>query len=221
LPLNLTGEFYKMRFVALFILLITTSFAINAQQTTTPVNPYPVTTQVSQQPVSVLDSVVLATKNHAKFTADSIAMQYIKFPDSAINKAFVDKTLETKLYKGRDFLDIPSKTKSTVKEGKNRQTKDQWVIVIIIGLLIYMAFLNIVLNKDIQTVLHSFYSKRVVSQAGKEEGYINFWSFVGLFLLFGFTFGLFLYQLASYTSTYYSISGVRLFVSLSFLVIGL
>src|SRR6201999_1324271 len=66
-----------------------------------------------------------------------------------------------------------------------------------------------------------FYSKRIITQASKEEGYINFWSFVGLFLLFGFTFGLFLYQLANYNNKYYSISGVRLFVSLSFIILAL
>jgi hypothetical protein len=42
-----------------------------------------------------------------------------------------------------------------------------------------------------------------------------------LFLLFGFTFGLFLYQLAAYYNVYYSISGVRLFVFLSVLIIAL
>ena len=174
-----------------------------------------------QKPISVLDSVVLATKAHQKFLADSIAMQYIKAPDSALNRQFIERTLKENLYTGNYFLDIPTKSKSTLMEGHPRQTRDQWVIVLLLGLLVYTGLLNIFLNKDVKTVLQSFYSKRIITQASKEEGYINFWSFVGLFLLFGFTFGLFLYQLANYNNIYYSISGVRLFVSLSFIIIAL
>lgn len=172
-----------------------------------------------QQPISVLDSVVLATKAHQKFIADSIAMQYIKYPDSAIYRAFVVQTLKQNLYTGNGFWDIPSKVKSVLKEGSMRNTRDPWIIAIIVGLLIYAALLNITLNKDIKHVLQSFYSRR--SAAGKDEAHINFWSFAGLFLLFGATFGLFLYQLSSYYGRYFFISGVRLFVFLSLVVLGL
>ena len=174
---------------------------------------------VQPRQLSVLDSVVAATKAHEKFVIDSLAMLYIKAPDAAINQAYMDRVLKEKLYHGYGFLDIPAKVKSTVRDGHSRQTRDQWVIVIIISLLIYTALLNITLNKDVKTVLQSFYSKRVLLQAGKEEGYINFWAFLGLFLLFGLTFGLFLYQLAAYNSTYYSIAGFRLFISLSLVII--
>jgi hypothetical protein len=174
-----------------------------------------------QKPISLLDSVVLATQAREKFVADSIAMQYIKAPDSALNREFAEKMLRDNLYTGSNFLDIPMKSKSILREGHHRQTRDQWVIVIIIGLLMYTGLLNLALNKDVKNVLQSFYSKRLILQAVKDEVNINFWSFVGLFLLFGFTFGLFLYQLSGYYNSYYSISGVRLFVSLSLIIIAL
>ncbi len=205
-----------------FLLMCVCRAGVYAQQAPAQAaNNYPAVTVAQKTPISLLDSVVLATKAREKFMADSIAMLYIKYPDSAINRQAVERTLKANLYTGTDFLDIPTKSKSILKEGDNRHSRDQWVIVIIIALLIYTALLNIALNKDIKSVLQSFYSKRAVSQVSKEEAYINFWSFVGLFLLFGFTFGLFLYQLAAYYNTYYSISGVRLFVSLSFLVLAL
>ncbi len=191
------------------------------QATPSPANDYQLVNPPAKKPISVLDSVVLATKAHEKFVIDSLSMQYIKYPDSALNQQFIAKTIKESVYTGTDFLDIPVKSKSILREGHHRQTRDQWVIVIILSLLVYTALLNITLNKDIKTVVQSFYSKRVISQAGKEEGYINFWSFIGLFLLFGFTFGLFLYQLAAYYNVYYSISGVRLFVFLSILIIAL
>lgn len=208
----------QMRFISFFIFVIVFSCTAGYAQDTTLYNNYNV---VQPAQMSVLDSVVRAEQAHKKFIADSIALQHIKAPDAAIRKQYVDRVLKENLYTGFQFLDIPSKSKSTVRDGHRRPTRDQWVIVIIISLLIYTALLNITLNKDVKTVFQSFYSKRVLSQAGKEEGYINFWSFAGLFLLFGLTFGLFLYQLATYNNTYYSIAGFRLFISLSLIILAL
>jgi hypothetical protein len=70
-------------------------------------------------------------------------------------------------------------------------------------------------------VWQSFYSKRVLSQAGKEEGVVSLWAFLGLFLLFCLTFSLFLYQLAAFKGVYYVVSGSRLFVLLTIGIIAL
>ncbi|RZA04061.1 MAG: DUF4271 domain-containing protein [Sphingobacteriaceae bacterium] len=209
----------QMRFIALcFLAIVFCCTAGYGQQDTTLYNGY---NTVQPGPMTVLDSVVNAERLREKFVADSIAIQHVKAPDAAIRQQYVNRVLKENLYTGFQFLDIPSKSKSTVRDGKHRPERDQWVIVTIIALLIYAALLNITLNKDVKTVFQSFYSKRVLSQAGKEEGYINFWSFVGLFLLFGLTFGLILYQLAAYNNTYYSIAGFRLFISLSVIIIAL
>jgi hypothetical protein len=209
----------QMRFIALcFLAIVFCCKAGYAQQDTAIYNGYDA---VQPAPMSILDSVASAMRAREKFVADSIAMQYVKAPDAAIRKQYVDRVLKENIYTGFQFLDMPSKSKSTVRDGRHRPTRDQWIIVTIISLLIYAALLNITLNKDVKTVFQSFYSKRVLSQAGKEEGYINFWSFVGLFLLFGLTFGLFLYQLATYNNTYYSIAGFRLFISLSIIIVAL
>lgn len=208
-----------MRFIALCLFAVVFFCSVaHAQQDTAVYNNYGA---VQPAPMSVLDSMVAAERAHQKFVADSIAIQYVKAPDDAIYRQYVQRVLKENLYTGFQFLDIPSKTKNTVMDGHHRQNRDQWLIATIIGLLIYTALLNLILNKDVRTVLQSFYSKRVLVQAGKEEGYINFWSFIGLFLLFGLTFGLFLYQLAVYNNTYYSIAGFRLFISLSVIIIVL
>jgi hypothetical protein len=211
-----------MRFIVLYVLFITINCpAVYAQDSLAGKinNGNSIINQKSK--VSILDFVVLATRAREKFVADSIAMQYIKYPDSASERQYINRLLKEKAYTGRTFLDIPYKIKGLVKDGHARQTRDQWVIVIIILLLIYTAILNIALNKDIKNVLLSFYSKRVLSQTVKEETAISFWAFIGLFLLFGATFGLFLYQLSAYNNAYYSISGFRLFVALSLIVISL
>src|SRR5476651_2240333 len=105
-----------MRIVALCLLFIAICCpAVFAQQDNQPNLSPPQSTLPPQQPtMSVLDSVVLATKNHQKFVADSIAMQYIKAPDSAMYRQFVQRTLKENLYTGKSFLDIHTKIKSTV-----------------------------------------------------------------------------------------------------------
>jgi len=148
-------------------------------------------------------------------------MRYIHAPDSATTREFADSLFAHALYRGYGFLDIPLKSKDLVRDGHNRPLRDPWIIIIIVSLLLYTAALNIALNKDVAYVLQSFYSKRVLSQAGKEEGFVSSWAFLGLFLLFCLTCGLFLYQLAAYKGVYYVVSGTRLYVSLTIIIIVL
>jgi hypothetical protein len=108
-----------------------------------------------------------------------------------------------------------------LREGSTRRTRDKWVVVIIVSLLVYMALLNRAMSKDIKNVLQSFYNNRILSQVSKEENLLNSWTFLGLFVLFGFTFGLFLYQLTAYYEVFYSISGIQLFGSFALLIIVL
>ncbi|WP_214072158.1 DUF4271 domain-containing protein [Mucilaginibacter sp. dw_454] len=208
-----------MRFAAFCILfLIAGAFAGYAQQDTS-VQTNPVISTPQQGGVQVLDSVIMATANRQKFLEDSLAFLYIKYPDSTTYSQGSAQFVKDSLYHGNGFLDIPYRSKNSLRSGHTRQTRDQWVIVMIISLLLYTAILNILMNKDIKNVFLSFYSKRAMVQANKDDIQINFWAFVGLFLLFGLTFGLFLYQLAGYRNIYYSISGFRLFSSLVFIIL--
>ncbi|HTD98762.1 MAG TPA: DUF4271 domain-containing protein [Mucilaginibacter sp.] len=170
----------------------------------------------------LLDSVAQAIQARDQFVSDSLATMYIKPADPARHNQWVDSLFTKYVYKGNgQFLDIPSTSKSLQKEGRSRQTRDQWVIVIIIGLLLYTAILNRIMSKDFESVWQSFYNKRMLTQVSREDGLINSWTFIGLFLLFGLTFGLFLYQLAAYNHVFYSISGFPLFIRLSFYILGL
>jgi len=208
-----------VRFITFcFLFIITGCLAVHAQ-TDSLIRKGTIINPGQKKAIPILDSIILAAAERKKFIADSLAFSYIKYPDSATKKQYTDRVMRENLYKGNDFLDIPFKSKSILRNGHIRSTRDQWIIVIIIGLLLYTAILNIIMNKDIKNVFLSFYSKRTLALAGKEEGQINFWAFTGLYLLFGLTFGLFLYQLASYKGVYYSVSGFRLFISLSFIII--
>jgi hypothetical protein len=169
----------------------------------------------------LLDSVAEAIKAREQFVSDSLSMMYVKPADPKRSNQLVDSLLKKYLYKGYGFLDIPSTSKSLSKEGRGRQTRDQWVILIIIGLLLYTAILNRIMSKDIESVWQSFYSKRMLTQVGREDGLVNSWTFLALFLLFGLTFGLFLYQFSIYRHVYFKIGGMQLFISFSFIILTL
>ncbi|SFT27217.1 protein of unknown function [Mucilaginibacter polytrichastri] len=169
----------------------------------------------------LLDSVAAAQRTRDAFMIDSVAMQYIKQPDIARHNQFVDLMLKTEAYQGYGFMAMPSSKQSIVREGHYRRTRDRGIILIIVALITYAALLNRAVSKDIINVVQSFYSKRVLSQVSKEDGLLSSWAFIGLFLLFGLTFGLFLYQISSYYEIFYRISGIQLFISLSILIIAL
>jgi len=170
---------------------------------------------------SVLDSVANALANQKYITADSLSKIYIKQPDPHRHNQFLDDMLKSQVYNEYGFYKQPGRVKSILREGSTRRTRDRWVIVIIVTLLVYMAILNRAMSKDIKNVLQSFYNNRILSQVSKEDNLLNSWTFLGLFILFGFTFGLFIYQFTAYKEIFYSISGVQLFGSFAFLVIAL
>jgi hypothetical protein len=177
--------------------------------------------QPQGQHLPFLDSVALAMQQHEQFVRDSVAMMYIQPADSLRHDQLIDSLFKKYLYTGHAYLDIHSKSKSTLKEGSSRPSRDQWVIVIIIGLLLYTAVLNRIMSKDIESLWSSFYSKRMLNQVSKEDGLVNSWTFIGLFLLFCLTFGLFLYQFSAYQHVYYRISGFPLFIFFTFIILVL
>ena len=177
------------------------------------------TTAAHPQHMALLDSVALATEQRQQFVTDSLATMFI-MPDPDRPDEFAAYILQNELYKGTTFLDIPFKPKKHLGDGHTRTSRDPWIIVLIAGLLVYTALLNITMSADIKSIFKSFYSKRTI-QVDKDDRGINAWTFIGLFLLFASTFGLFLYQLAAYNNVYYSISGVQLFAALSLIIISL
>jgi len=147
------------------------------------------------------DSAAIAKEAREQLAADSIGMALFK-PDSLRENQFLKALLKN------PFADIDSLItgkinlvrRADIDKGTVRTFRSQWVLITVIGLLIYTALLNIFLGNDIKMVLQSFYSKQALAQTDKEGGLINFWAFIGLFVLFSLCAGLFLYQLMTYNN---------------------
>jgi len=188
-----------------------------------PVQPYQPVVQKDtnrSSAANLMDSVAAALVARQQFMADSLAMEYVRQPDSNRVNQFAQAMLNEMAYKGYGFLDVHFKQQSVVREGSARRMRDQWIIAIIICLLLYAGILNLVMGKDIDIVFRSFYNKRS-SQSGKEESLLNSRAFIALFVLFGLTSGLFIYQVSVAKEKFYSISGFQLFASLSVIIVVL
>jgi hypothetical protein len=216
-----------MRYKALYLFIVMFFCAVTAySQTDTVLPPAEQPDSLPKRHIYVpppaaatlLDSVAHALAARQRFVADSLTMVFVKQPDPMRHNLFVDSMMQAYGH-GYTIFDQPGNRRGHLREGSARRTRDQWVIVIITALLVYMGLLNRAMSKDIKNVLMSFYNNRVLSQVSKEENLLNSWAFVGLFILFGFTFGLFIYQFTNYKEIYYRISGIQLFTSFSLLVI--
>jgi hypothetical protein len=220
---RIRGILYHMRFIVVCVLMMLISLGACAQQDSSATQISDTSlNQAQHDKVPFLDSVAMAMQQHEQFAQDSLATLYIRPADSNRHNQLIDTLLKQTLYTGTNFLDIQQHSKSLLKEGSTRQSRDPWILGIILVMLIYAAILNRAMSKDVQSLWMAFYSKRVLSQVSKEEGVINSWTFAALFLLFASTFGLFLYQYSVYTHVYYTrFSGFQLFLTLTFIILGL
>jgi hypothetical protein len=173
-------------------------------------------------PLPFLDSVAHASAMHEQYISDSLSKIYIAKPDPNRPNVFVDSILKANAYKNDLFLSLTTKAASQQGYGHTRPSRDIWVIGVIFILLLFAAGLNIASTKDVSNVFQSFYHRKAAGPAGKEESPINAWTFIGLFILFGLTSGMFLYLLTTgYYKVYYTIAGFQLFITLSIVIIAL
>lgn len=163
------------------------------------------------------DPAAIAKEKRQQFLADSFAMRWL-MPDSLHKYRLTDSLYANPLTDINSLLNIPVKLNNQLRTGDARVYRNPWLIAIIICLLIYTALLNLFFGKDLKMVIQSFYNKRAISQQDKEGGVINSWAFIGLFVLFSLTFGLFLYKLTVFYGVTYNLTGFQLFIFLSVLI---
>jgi hypothetical protein len=70
-------------------------------------------------------------------------------------------------------------------------------------------------------LMNAFFDHRFLAQQTSSGGFFTSWPFMLLFVLFGFTIGMYLYLIGSYLQLSYAFSGVEWYVILSLLIMGL
>lgn len=162
-------------------------------------------------------------RDSVKAVGDSLKMMYVKAPDPHRPNRFQDSLLALYTVKNLDFQGWARKFAKLSKydEGRPRPKGELWTIGFVFFFLMFFAILRNAFYKELSAMIHAFFSNRVLGQINKEENFFNTWPFVFLYLLFGFTIGMFLFQCSKYFQLSYGYSGFNWFLRLSFIVIGL
>ena len=163
------------------------------------------------------DSAALANENRQQFVEDSIAMFYI-IPDPLRGNLFISRIWKNNLFNVDALSPVVKQPGVMERSGHIRNSRQPWIIAVIIGLFIYTGLLNLFLSRDIQNVIQSFYNKQALSQVEREGSLVNPWAFVGLFLLFCLTASLVLYLFTMYKNVGNGIGGFQLFISISVII---
>jgi hypothetical protein len=164
------------------------------------------------------DSAILARQH---FMEDSLTWMYIKYPDPKRHNVLMDSLLKNLRFNPLSFTNGAPVKKHLMQMGKERVSRPRWIMLVILFLLIYTGVLNLVIGKDIYSILQAFYSKRAFTALTHEDSLFTSWAFIAMFSLFGFTIGLYLYQLTNYYQQSFSVSGFQLFFTISVVVIVL
>jgi len=154
---------------------------------------------------------------------DSLAKVNIVKPDPERPNKFVDSLLKVYLVKNFNFKEWASRFPKKVQrydEGKVKKKGEFWVIGFLFLLILLFAILKSRFSKESSSIIHAFYSNRILGQINKEEQFFSSWPFVFLYLLFGFIIGMFLYQCCKYYQLSYDYVGINWFLRLSLMVIA-
>ncbi len=159
-----------------------------------------------------------------KILKDSLSTLFIKAADPNRPNRFIDSLIN--LYKVENFdfaawaRKFPQKNLQ-FRKGNERTTGQSWIIATILAIILFFALLKNVFAKELTFIFQSFYDNRMLSQISKEDNLFNSWPFLFLYILFGLTFGMFLYLSSSYFSLQYNYQGLEWFLILSAIVICL
>jgi len=210
------------RFLALLLCLILSASFLHAQQTPSTLPDSSVQARTYAAPKQVRDSAFYARQ---RFVTDSIMTHTWIIPDSLLNKhMIIDSILQANVYnrpKDEPWYVIHGKKKleSAFRMGRPVPKGEVWVLGFILVMLIIFGILRISFSKQLTTIIHAFYSNRVLNNLNKEDNLFSSWPFVLLFIQFGFIIGMFLYLIAQYYQVSYGGGGFQFFVTISLAII--
>jgi hypothetical protein len=191
-------------------------------------------------PLPVIDSAALAKRIYyqrvvrdaaflarQKFVTDSIISHTWILPDSLVDKnIIIDSILKAQVYGRSDLFNRYKDYKTSEKFSQYRTGMpvpkgNLWVLGVIVLLLVLFASLKVSFSKQLQTIVQSFFSNRILNNLNKEDNLFTSWPFLMLFVQFGFTIGMFFYLVTQYYHMSFSDSGFRFYLSISVLIIVL
>lgn len=183
------------------------------------------------RPVAMTDSARVAREAAEKRAQDSIhriqdslQIQWVRAPDPSGPNLFLDSLREVLLIKNGDALGWAI-GKASERYGKGvpglKVVRERWVLLVIGCLLLLFAVLKKAFGQEVYAIVQAFFSNRALLQISKEDNLFTSWPFVFLYVLFGFTIGLFMYLAASYYEGSSAQHGLQAYLTYTFLILTL
>ncbi|MDQ8004606.1 MAG: DUF4271 domain-containing protein [Pedobacter sp.] len=166
---------------------------------------FTVTAQVAQT-----DSVIIPKLRNSLIvdsievqTIDTLTPEILKIRDSLTNAKWLDSLNNGYGFGVFSLTHLINQAnnmseKVDYQHGKLLPKGDVWILAIIGFLLVLFAILKNTFAKQLSSVVQSFYSNRALTNLNKEDNLVTSWSFLLLFIQFGFTIGMFFYLVAQY-----------------------
>lgn len=154
---------------------------------------------------------------------DSLRMMYIKPLAMGSRNQFLDSLKKVYIIADGNTLSWGKNVIYTGSKqlGARKIYRPQWVLYAVFVLFLFFALIRLSFMKDLEAIATSFYNNRVLLQVSKEDNLITSWPFVFLYLLFGFTIGLFLYLYSVYGQPQFNRSAMSVFFTIAALVLVL
>jgi hypothetical protein len=208
----------KVSLIAVLLLLIGIEMGYAQEAVLVPDS---VPQRVSYRQRLVRDSIYNSRRD---FVTDSLMKATWLFPDSMVNTHLIMDSILRANTVGRSNLvnrykDFVSTPRSKYKFGKTLPKGQLWVLGVVTALLLLFAILKVYFTKQLQTIIQSFFSNRVLNNLNKEDNLFTSWPFLLLFVQFGFTIGMFFYLVSQYYHLAFSGSGIQFYLSISVLII--
>lgn len=169
------------------------------------------------------DSVVLFSDSLQTVTVDTLTPKILKLRDSVTNVLWLDslsKGYGFAIFSLKELIHISkSKEKVVYQDGDMLPKGNVWILAVIGALLIFFSVLKSAFGKQLSAVIQSFYSNRALSNLNKEDNLVTSWSFLLLFIQFGFVIGLYFYLVAQHRGVPETKEGFIFFVTISIGVI--
>jgi len=169
----------------------------------------------------------LLTDSANVLAIDTLTPSILKVRDSLTNAKWLDSLNSGygfEVFSLQKLISLANNSSEKViyQHGNLLPKGDVWVLAIIGFLLVLFAILKNTFAKQLSSVVQSFYSNRALANLNKEDNLVTSWSFLLLFVQFGFTIGMFFYLAAAYKELpQVTQGGFSFFITISVTVIVL
>lgn len=145
-------------------------------------------------------------------------------PDPARPNLLLDSLRQLVTVERGDFLrwmDYAKRQQGPIPAGSPKTQRQAWILGAFGVMLLFLGVTRVAFPTELTQIVQAFYNDRVLAQVNKEDNLYSSWPFVFLYILFGFSCGLFLYLVSAHFWGNQRPQGLQGFVGISFFVLAL